>query len=337
MPHIEETIIKTSGAGKRPNSEEFVDIMTKRHAGEAAPLYEKAYKDGVVDIPDRLKGDKMFKDALKKAVDSINEVDKKSVGFEPYSVRILDKTKRNLDDTVAKFKKLGELSDERDAELARKMLVGKLEEHSPTYAKAKSTAQKYLKIKEAAKEGAAFKNKTMEETDKLLKNMSEHERYAHKQGALQHLLENVEKRAKNVEFGQLGKDITNPQIKPYLNKILGEKKADQFINDININEKAVKNFKEFTDGSKTSKHASNKSLVLNAIGALQGKTRSVVNLIDKAGAKLSGRNVEKDAKTQMKFLLDPKRLLKYKDKHVKIGGSGHPSLVGLKMAVDERS
>jgi hypothetical protein len=331
MPHIEETIIKTSGAGKRPNTEEFVKIMTKRHSDVAAPLYEKAYKDGVVNIPERLKGDKQFQEALNKALASINDVDKNKVGFEKHSVRVLDKTKRKLDDVVEKYKKLGERSDERDAEMARKALVGALETHSPTYAKAKGTAQKYLKIENAANEGKSFKKKTLEETENLLKNMTDHEKYAYKQGALEDLLNKIETRSKNVEFGQLGKDITNPQIKPLLNKILGDKKADQFINDINVNEKAVKNFKGFSDGSKTSHHESNKSLVLNAVGALRGKTRSIINLIDRVGAKFSGKNLEQDAKTQMKLLLDPKRLLKYKDKQVMMPSKGKPAAVGMYM------
>jgi hypothetical protein len=311
--------------------------MTKRQKNIAAPLYEKAYEKGVIEIPERLKGDKSFKDALKKAVAKINDLDKGKAGYEPHSVRTLHKTKQYMDDEVERLFAKGQNTERRDAIIARKSLVDALNAASPEYEKGTATAQKYFKIGDAAKEGKSFKKKSLEETENILKNMSEPERYAYKQGTLESLLNKAEDRAKNAEFGQFGKDMTNPEVKPLLEKILGKDKLEKLLKDVEVNKNAVENFKEFTTGSGTSKHEANKGILINAIGAYHGSGKSWINLLYNLKNKLNKGSATKNAKTQMKLLLDPKRLLKYESKKVKNKSSGHPAIVGTVVRAREES
>jgi hypothetical protein len=334
MPHIEETIIKTLGAGKRPNTEEFVGLMKKQ--ADVNPLYEKAYKDGIVNISERLKGNQTFKKAWKKAVSEINDVDKGAVGHEPTSVRVLDKTKRNLDDEIRKFINKGEEEGKRDATIAKNMLIEHLDSHSPAYTKARATSGKYLKIGEAAQKGKGFKHKTVEETEDILKNMTDNEKYAYKLGTLENLLKQAEDRSTKSELGQYGKDITNPQVNRLLKKILGEKKTEKLSKSIDVTSDAIRTLGRIDRGSQTATHESNKMLVLNVLGAIRGKTRSLINLADTVTGNIRGVNAERAAKTQMNMLLKPERLLKYETKKVKRRGTISPKAVGIVERARER-
>jgi hypothetical protein len=334
MPHIEETIIKTLGAGKRPNTEEFVGLMKKQ--ADVNPLYEKAYKDGIVNIAERLKGDQTFKKAWKKAVSEINDVDKGRVGHEPTSVRVLDKTKRNLDDEIRKFISKGEEEGKRDATIAKNMLIESLDSHSPAYTKARARSGKYLKIGEAAQKGKGFKHKTVEETEDILKNMTDNEKYAYKLGTLESLLKQAEDRSTKSELGQYGKDITNPQVNRLLKKILGDKKTEKLSKSIEVTSDAIRTLGRIDRGSQTATHESNKRLVLNVLGAIRGKTRSLINLADTVTGNIRGVNAERAAKTQMNMLLKPERLLKYETKKVKRRGTISPKGVGIVERARER-
>jgi hypothetical protein len=96
--------------------------------------------------------------------------------------------------------------------------------------------------------------------------------------------------------------------------ILPKGKAEVLQEDVHKVKKAIDSMNEYTAGSKTSKHESNKNLILNAIGAMQGKTRSIVNLGNKISSKLTGTNLEKEGKSQIRAMLNPKLLLKYQNK-----------------------
>jgi hypothetical protein len=324
IPHIEETIIKTGGTGFRPDVEKFAELITKRHQNTVAPLYAKAEQIGEIRIPERLKGDPTFKSSVEKAFKQMNELDKGKKGFEKYSVRNLHQAKGYLYDEIEKLKKLGERTQERNATQAYDMVRDALNKVSPDYQEATNISKKYFDVQKAAKEGMSFKKKGLQETEDLLKNMGEHEKYAYKTGTIQSLLEKAEDRAKNAELGQFGKDITNPQVKQLLNKILGDKKADKLVKNIEVTNESVRNLGDIARGSQTAARESNKSLVLNAIGAAKGKERSIINLVDKTRGKLKGVKADREAKTQMNFLLNPERLLKYETKKVTPNIKGRP-------------
>jgi hypothetical protein len=333
MPHIQETVIKVLGGGERPNPEKFAEIMKERYRGISRPLYEKAYKDGVIELPKRLEGDPDFLKALKKSESRINAVDKGKEGFEPTAIRTLDKTKRYLQDDVASLINRGKLAEGRDAQIATQSLLKVLKEKSPAYKKALETEEKHFKISAAGKAGRQFHKITEDKTNEILGKMSDHEKYAFQHGALAHLLENAEARANRTEFGELSSEITNPSINPLLAQILGKAKNAKLERNMNMNKDAVQNFKELTSGSLTSKHEANKGILYNAYGALKGNPRSLASLTDKILNKIKGRNIDNEAKTQLKLLLDPKRLLKYENSKIKPRGAGHPALVGTTLQI----
>jgi hypothetical protein len=329
MPHIRESIIKNSGLYNRPDVTTYVKNSKRKIDSVTESLYDKAKKIGKIEVPEFLKNDPRFIPAVENAYKEMNLLQKGKSGYEKHSVRNLHRAKNFIGDDVSKFRNWGDKTKESLHQQTYNMLKDTLNKASPDYEKATNIYKKYFDIRNAAKKGLDFKDQNIEEIINDLGKMSGRERHAYKTGAVQSLLEKAESRSQNSKLTELGKDFTNAEIKRKLDKIIGESKLDKIVRDIEASNAAVKNIRDITGGSGTSKHESNKQFFSGIFAALRGSPKGVINTLAGAGEHVKEKKAFNEAALKMRLLLNPKKLLEFSKVPPKETGNLIPSLTGI--------
>jgi hypothetical protein len=314
LPHIKEAIIKAGNLKGAPSTEKLVEAITRQQSKTAEPLYEKAFKQGKIVLPERSMKDPALTAAIKEVRAKLNKLDLGKKGYEDTSIRVLHDAKQNIDDQISALTIKGKRNASRKLSQLRNDLKEKLDEASPHYRKATELTKKYFDAADAAKAGLEFKTPTLEEMTISVDKMSPMERHAHKVGALETLSKEAEKIAQNTQLGQAGRKIDNAEILRKLEKIIGKDKAENLMKDVEITNEAARKLNTMTRGSETEKHVSNKGILLSALAASRGSARGIVNLGYRIAGKLQGKAGRHGNKTRINMLLNPKRLLKYEHK-----------------------
>jgi hypothetical protein len=329
LPYIEKIITNIGNQGKRPSLETLNKLTTEKFGQMAKPLYKQAYASGDITVPQLVKGSPEFKTALRKALASVNDVNKNKAEFGESSIRMLDKTKRHLDARIKKFIQAQDAESKMNAGEARSLLLSALDKASPSYQKARSTAEQYLKPRSAGEAAKDFKKMDLQKFKDAFQSGSPDVKEAMKTGVLEELLESAQVKGNSFSMPELSKDLTNPNLKPYFTQILGKQRSDMLTKAAAKNEAAIKNFRKFSEGSPTEEHASNKGILMAALSAARGSSRGALNLGYRLKDKLTGGEGEKIAKSQMKLLLNPKRLLAYKTKPIRVPRETSSKLASL--------
>jgi hypothetical protein len=308
---MEDAFKRASGVGKTPNADNFVELIQKRGRAKAKPIYEEVYKSPPIVLSERIEGSPRFSAALKKVLADRNKADINKPDWQRNSPRILDNVKKELRSKQKQALKEGQDYDAGVLGSEKEELLKLIEEKAPRYKEARAVAKSYLKAAEAAEKGKEFLKTEKEAIPQILKGLDDNQRLAYRLGALQERLAKVRTNAQNAEFGDISRHISNPEIAKKLDLILPKGKAETLQKDVNKVKKAIDSMKEFTAGSNTAKHESNKDMVDLAVRAIAGGKRAKVGLIKQGINALKGVNSEAESKSVIKALLNPKTLLKY--------------------------
>jgi hypothetical protein len=307
---LEKEIANVSG-GSRPSVENWTALKDKEIEKLAEKLYNEAYTNTNINLPDRVKGSQVFKTELKKALKSINDVDKNDPTFSQNSTRILDRVKRALSDEYNRLDAKGLTTERNELAGDLKRLTETLKEQNPKFKEAVEKAGEGIRIRKTAAEGAKFSKEDIPSVKKALSEMTGVEKEGYTVGAMEKLLKNLEAKAKTNDFAELGKEITNPEVSKYLRLVLGKDKAEQLINNTEKLNTAVKTIKGIKGGSPTNKRNYGTRFWVDVFGTARGKLRSISNMITRAvnvGNKLTA---DRTAKSQMNLLANPERFIKY--------------------------
>jgi hypothetical protein len=283
---IEKMLLDETG-GKYPSVEKFNEKMREIGTRAARPHYEKLYASGKMQIPTRLTEDPLYQAAVKKARASYNKLDLAKPEYAEDSARTVDLAKRYLQDSAGSFKRVGQYTDAGQHTKIAATARHELRKHAPEeYNKAAGIAKHYLKAEEAAERGLKFENVTPDEITQALggKDVPKRIKEGFKIGVLEKTLNDTKKAAQNSLYPKLAKDFENKQMQNLFSAALGKDKAQALASKANILNKAHDAFDKYTGGWQTS---------------------------------LLGGQFAREAKQQMKALLNPKALLAAREHQAK--------------------
>lgn len=317
-PFLEEAISEVKPVGKGRSAKKYVEIITKLHSREAAPLYKKAYAGEKVGVPERIKNEPLFQKALKEEKSKLNKLDLKKPEFSDEKIHLLDLVKRNLQQNAAKSKANQLAHDENQLKSVQHALTAHLKDKSPAYKNAVETAEKYFKVAKAVEKGAAFRKSDVQDIKSTLKLLSQNpdnrELIGYKLGAIDSLQDEVNQSAAKFLSANQGKSLQNWETKRRLAALLNPEKNAQLSKKVDAAREAYENIGEYVKGSKTAKHLANEKLnekgtaAVRAMKALMGNTRAIMGLTAKAINKIGQGNAEAKDKIMTKMLLRPKLL-----------------------------
>jgi hypothetical protein len=169
-----------------------IDRIKAARAEQASPFYSAAYDTpfqptGVLaDILKTPTGKQAYKKGLKKARDE-------RINLEPDKmVRVLDYTKRALDDMIGKARRSGEDDRVRVLTGLKNDLVSELDEQVPDYATARGIYARGSALKDAGEAGEGIFNTKADDVRDLVGGMGESEKTVFKLGAIKAIRDKVE-------------------------------------------------------------------------------------------------------------------------------------------------
>lgn len=192
---IKEQIEKTFGKDASTYFQE-IDTIIKNRADEAAPLYDRAFAEGVqmntaigkFIQDEELSG--LYAEAVRRA---------KSMGESGNLLQILNRLKIKIDDKVSSNIRKGEPGEARFWQGKKNELLGLIEEQNSTYGQALKTYSDASKFKDALEFGGQFLKKNPDELKIILSDLNEAEMEAFRLGAVKNLQDFLDRQYDNTD------------------------------------------------------------------------------------------------------------------------------------------
>jgi hypothetical protein len=244
---------RTSGTGLRvkqgikdyisPNTDFYgtVDKITQNGQIKAKPLYEKAYQETVnvdVSVPE-------INQAISKAR---SQYPSELKDLPDNSIKVLDYAKRVLDDDIGVAKRSGEGNFARSRSQIKNDLLSKIDQYSPTYAKARKLSGDYLSNTEALETGREFLKMDADTISKTFKTFNPTQKESFKAGVARGVRDIIDNSNDSVDITKkiLGKE----EIRNSLKSIMSPKEYDEFAKLVRA-EAQLKQLERFTLGNST--------------------------------------------------------------------------------------
>lgn len=292
-----------------------IDDLIKSRSDAAAPLYSKAFIDEnnkILTLP--IKGNEVLFEQIIPDIKEARSTFRISNDLPDNSLEMLDNAKKMLDDKINVAQRAGENQRAKVLLGIKSELVGKMDELSLNYKKARQIFADYSALKNAQEEGLKFSTQTPEALQRVLKGLTQGEKDAYRIGVKEALQNTIQKTADGADpakriFGNTFKKKQLQQI--FQNEIQYKNFERKMLDEI----QAAKTKNTILGGSRTDFNIeSDNELIGNIANAAldasqlntRGLLRATINALQNVGVGLNKKN----AVLLAKALIDRKEGIK---------------------------
>lgn len=224
-----------AGSEARRSAYRAIQDTMKSRSEAAKPLYEQAYKEPVpwtFELEELMKTPAMqaaYRDASKRAANQQRSFEGKFIDLADdgtYTVKDvpstgdLDIMKRSLDDQIGVLLRSGENGKAGDIQGIKNQLLGIMDEHSPTYAKARAAWSDPSRYMDAIESGRSILNNKVspEEFADIFRRMSSADQEGFRTGAISSIVGKMGD--KTTSFADVTADLRSPNMRAKVAAIL---------------------------------------------------------------------------------------------------------------------